>query len=287
MKKKESPPAMMSKLNELRSHLERCKLLLEDISLEIHEIPKENAGYITDTQDLINTSINNTKKAIVSYMNSHSIEITPTIAIPADPINDYAAIESDEKPCEKASERRPIQYHPDPRMNKIVKASLEMGGLPLAKFIPKFVMEKPLMELCDIFAFINEIKELREKSKKYKETGVYAHLCEYGTIYVGISRVNHMGNGTLTIDESIRQRLHDHRNWHESGTLANWTGLYRVLSMIFYFPGDKEDENLIVLLLNNCLSNTKVRGGKYTGIGNINIPKINIEDIKLQLISRS
>jgi hypothetical protein len=81
-------------------------------------------------------------------------------------------------------------------------------------------------------------------------------------------------------------RLSSHRNWHESDTRANWTGLFKVLSMLFYFPGDKDDENSLVHLLHNCLPFTKVRGGSYTGIGDIDIPNINIDVIKKQMLER-
>lgn len=279
--------AMMSKLNELRSHLERCRLLVEDISLEIHEIPKENAGYITDTQTLINTSIINTIKATVSYMNNHSIEVTPTIVIPADPINDYTAIESDEKPCEKASERRPIQYHPDPRMNKIVKVYCEMGGISLDKIIKPFSIPTPPIELYDIIEFTRKISLLREKNNISPSCAVYAHLCENSTMYVGTANTEFRGLKYDTLYDAVMGRLKEHRNWPSTIVKANWTAVNKVISPLFYFPGDKEDENLITLLIEKCVGSDKVRGGIYTFIGKIRFPNTTIEEIKSKLLERS
>ncbi len=286
---------------QLRAHLERCRILLDE--LDTMELPREAEEHVTIMKESMRTTIIRNIKAVIVYKNEHNIPppSTATYPVAADVIKETVAYSGDsevadaelEKLYNKSKEASPsktvekVQHHPDPRLNKIMQTAIEMGGLPIEKYIPKFKMEKPPMELWDVYTFIQELKTKRENSGRKYETGVYAHLCEHGTIYVGISRINHRGNGTTNVEESVQMRLASHRNWHESDTRANWTGLFRVLSMLFYFPGDKDDENSIVHLLHTCLPDIRVRGGSYTGLGKMEIPKLDVDEIKTRLLERT
>ena len=56
---------------------------------------------------------------------------------------------------------------------------------------------------------------------------------------------------------------------------------------LFYFPGDKEDEDFMVQLLTACLPTTRVRGGQYTGVGDVSIPVLDVEFVKRKLMDKS
>ena len=288
---------------QLRSHLERCRILLDTLAAE--EMPREVEDHIAAMQESVRTTIIRNIKSVVNYKNDKKIPITSTFPVAAEVIKESVEycgdlevadkeLEELHRKCKDAQAAKPgpksfekVQHHPDTRLNKIMQVAIEMGGLPIEKYIPKFKMEKPPMELWDIYTFIQQLKTKRENSGRKYETGVYAHLCEHGTVYVGLSKLDHMGNGIKTVEESVRMRLASHRNWHECSRKAYMTGLFRVLSMLFYFPGDKNDEDLLVYLLNECLPKFRVRGGQFAGIGVTSIPSMDVSEIKYKLLENS
>ena len=292
---------MLEDLQQLRSQLERCRVLLRSIETS-EEACNTIYEHVTHMKLAIDGIVTRTNKCIIITKNKHSIPIEPAEVKPArlvrEQVVDEEALailqkeyEEQERACEKRRRereaRRTIKYHPDPKMHQLIKLHQEMGGVQLDKFIKPFVLPTPEMELWDILEFLNKIKRQREEKGLYNKSSVYIHLCEYGTFYVGYSTVNFQNNGTKTVEESARQRLADHRNWSECQMRANWTGLFRIVSMLFYMPGTKEDEQALTLLLHNCLSGSKVRGGEYTNIGFVDIPEVNICEIKKQLQDRS
>lgn len=291
--------ALVEPFTQLRTHLERCSILLDTLYNRREESCSEATLHVMSATDDIRNAITKTIKAAVAYKNDADVRFDFNGIKPAKVIHEKAEYPGDaeiiEAEMKEYAKPEPVKavktakvYHPDPKLNKIIDTMVHMGGgLPLAKLIPKFKMEKPPMELWDIYGFVQDVKTLREKNGKVYETGVYTHLCEHGTVYVGIARMNHRSNGTASVEACVRQRLHDHRNWHESDTKANWTGFFRVLSMLFYFPGDKEDEDLMVQLLAACLPYTRVRGGQYTGVGDVSIPVLDVEVIKQKLMDKS
>jgi hypothetical protein len=294
--------SILDKFLELRSHLERCRILLDDLYANREDIDSmDGTVHVMGAKEDVTSAINKTIRGIVAHKNAKGITRTFPTPTPAKRIKEHKEYKGDaeivdaatieyERDCGIVQSEKPksvVRYHPDPRLNKIMQTAIEMGGMPIEKYIPKFKMEKPPMELWDIYTFIQELKIKRENCGKKYETGVYAHLCEYGTIYVGIARLNHMGNGAKTVEESVRMRLNDHRNWHECSMKAYITGLFRVLSMLFYFPGDKKDEDLLVYLLNECLPKFRVRGGQYAGVGVTSIPSMDVVEIKNKLLENS
>lgn len=96
-----------------------------------------------------------------------------------------------------------------------------------------------------------------------------------------------MGSEYKTYYDAIMNRIYEHRNWPSSAVKANWTAIYKVCSLLFYLPGDEEDENLITQLIEKCVGPYHVRGGIYTNIGFVSFPEINLNEIKEKLMSRS
>jgi hypothetical protein len=105
-------------------------------------------------------------ESFMAYKTEHGIAMTGEPVKPAEPIKEVIEYEGDAeivqdylkecKMAQDASERRrkPVQYHPDPKMNQIVKAYCEMGGISLEKLIKPFKLEPPAIELSDIFEFV-------------------------------------------------------------------------------------------------------------------------------------
>jgi hypothetical protein len=275
-------------ITEIREHISRIDILLDLLqTTATYENVKDLSDIETTCRDLKTKVI----KQVIFYKNKAGLEKTkinvkpaPKIEIVLDEVN------VDDIPELTTETKQHKVYHPDPKLNEKVKLWLQTsGGVPLDKIIGKFSLPKPEIELHEVLQFLSDIREKRHASKLYGETSVYIHLCEYSTFYVGLSKINYMGNGTKTHYESVLARLHDHRNWHDSPVRANWTALYKVLTNISYIPGDKKDENLITELLVKCVGCDNVRGGDYTYIGTI-LPSSftkSLEDIKHELLIRS
>lgn len=292
---------MLSNLNQLRSQIERCSLLLREIEMD-KECGRDVLEHVNRMNSDIHSLITNTNKSLIIVKNQNAIPIEPVDVKPAPLLhsihvdeaellelqNAYDIQEKERSKRRKEREiRRTIVYHPEPKMHQLIKLHQEMGGVSLETLIKPFVPTIPEIELYDILDFLKKLKHQRETKNLYKDTGVYIHLCEYGTFYVGISKVNFENNGTRNVEESVRQRLSDHRNWHDCKMRANWTGVYPIVSMIFFMNGDKEDERLLTLLLNKCLPKSKVRGSIYTNIGHESIPDCNVKYVLNALSERS
>ena len=83
-----------------------------------------------------------------------------------------------------------------------------------------------------------------------------------------------------------KNRLADHRN--NGGTIMPtcFTHIYPVISCICSFFGDKEDEDLITILMSKCVGNN-VRGGIWASPFIIpQYPNFTIDEIKYKLINK-
>lgn len=289
---------MLTQLTDLRSHLESCRILVTTLQSEqLSDITE----YIHNIQDSINKAVMNTNKSIIAVKNMNNIQIEPAIVKPAEkPLKNVDTSELEtfqkeyeeeqlhvEKQIQERESRKLIQYHPDPKLHKIVKLHEEMDGISLTKLIKPFTITRPAIELCEVLEFMKSLFDLRQKNKLYVESAIYINLCEYSTLYVGLAYTTFRGITFSSYFDAIQSRLHEHRNWPSNIIKANWTALYKVKTLLSYFPGDKEDENLLTLLLVKCLDSSNVRGGIYTDLGLIKFPQLSVEEIKNKLLERS
>jgi hypothetical protein len=159
-----------------------------------------------------------------------------------------------------------------------------MIGYSRARYINSFKLEKPEIELCDIINFIYKLKTIRPKY----DSSVYIDLCQDSKFYVGISCSRYLDkNVEITDDNMSKCRLADHRN--NGGTImpTNFTHMYPVISTICCFFGDKEDEDLITILMTKCVGNN-IRGGIYASPFNKlpDFSNITIDEIKNKLLNK-
>ncbi len=290
--------SVLDTFTQLRSHLERCRILLDTLAAE--EMPREVEEHIAAMQESVRTTIIRNIKSVVNYKNDKKIPITSTFPVAAEVIKESVGYSGDlevadaaEEECKRktaviiSAKRTPVRYHIDPMLNKLVQAYCEMGGVSLHKLIKPFKLDPPKLEMIDLLTFIQEIKTIREQKGMYSDCAVYAHLCNYSAIYVGIARIEFRGQTFPDLRSAIESRLNEHRNWPSNAVKANWTALNKVITCMFYLPGDKEDENLITQLLTHCVGEEKVRGGDHTFIGPYDFPLSTVFDIKYKLLKRS
>ena len=134
-----------------------------------------------------------------------------------------------------------------------------MNGYAKARYIHPFETPTPEIELSEVIDFIFEIWSLRENGNYH--TTVYIHLCENNKYYVGYSNYSYLPQGVeKTPKNSAFNRLEDHRNNGGTITKTNFTHLYKVIANITYFKGDKNDEDVITLLLSYAVGKQNVRG---------------------------
>ena len=160
----------------------------------------------------------------------------------------------------------------------------KMMGSSLIREMGVFKTDKPEIELYEI---IDLIYELRRNRMGFNSC-VYVHQCMYDMYYVGYAESGYGKKGMESKTENIMlTRLEDHRNNGGTKTPTNMTHLFPVVSCIGYFPGDKEDENLMTILMSKFAGN-KVRGGKWASpFMKPNYPEISIEEIKRILKDRN
>jgi len=160
----------------------------------------------------------------------------------------------------------------------------QMMGSSLIREMGVFKTDKPEIELYEI---IDLIYELRRNRIGFNSC-VYVHQCMYDMYYVGYAESGYGKKGMESKTENIMlTRLEDHRNNGGTKTPTNMTYLFPVVSCIGYFPGDKEDENLMTILMSKFAGN-KVRGGKWASpFMKPNYPEISIEEIKRILKDRN
>jgi len=169
------------------------------------------------------------------------------------------------------------------KSGQIYDRAKKMGGSSELKRMFSFDSPKPEIELYEIIELTNELKRIR---KDY-ESCVYIHLCESSTYYVGYSSSS--SGSVLYPDEvtksemSMLSRLSSHR---KNGGSTNMTYHFPVVSCLSYFPGDKEDEDLMTILMSKFAGN-RVRGGKWaSAFVKPDYPDMTIEDIKNRLMTR-
>jgi len=164
-----------------------------------------------------------------------------------------------------------------------VDTQYRLFGSSRARFINKFKLEKPEIELCDIIKFIYNLKTIRP----LYEYSVYIDLCQDSKFYVGISHSSYLDSSVeVTDDNMAKSRLADHRDNGGSIMPTNFTHMYPVISCLCSFFGDKEDEDLITILMSKCVGNN-VRGGKWASPFCIpDYPIFTINEIKDKLLNK-
>jgi len=142
---------------------------------------------------------------------------------------------------------------------------------------------KPEIELSDIINFIHKLKTIRPLYK----SAVYIDLCQDSKFYVGISHSKFLdSNIEVTDDNMAKSRLKDHRNNGGQFFPTYFTCIYPVITSICSFFGDKEDEDLITILMSKSVGNS-VRGGKWASPFIIpDYPNFNIQQIKQKLLDK-
>jgi hypothetical protein len=168
--------------------------------------------------------------------------------------------------------------------NKLYNLFKMMGGASGVKSKIYFELEKPEIELYEIIDIIQELRRVR----KGFNSCVYIHLCMDNTYYVGYADSSYLKSGVDKTDENTMLcRLADHRKNGGTNTPSNMTYLFPVVSCIGFFPGDKEDEDLMTILMSKFVGNN-VRGGKWASpFIKPEYPEISIEEIKNKLLSRT
>jgi len=159
-----------------------------------------------------------------------------------------------------------------------------LRGSIRARYINTFKLDNPEIELCDIVNFINnELKPIRSKFKN----AVYIDICQDSKFYVGISSSRYLDNNIEPTDENMaKNRLESHRDNGGGIFPTNFTYMYPVISCLCYFYGNKEDEDLITILMSKCVGNN-VRGGIYACPFTLpKYPDYTIDEIKNKLLNR-
>jgi len=159
----------------------------------------------------------------------------------------------------------------------------KMGGASGVKSKIYFELDKPEIELYEIIDIIQELRRVR----KGFNSCVYVHLCMDSTYYVGFADSSYLKRHVEKTDENIMlNRLADHRKNGGTDTPSNMTYLFPVVSCIGFFPGDKEDEDLMTILMSKFAGNN-VRGGRWASpFIKPEYPEISIKEIKNKLLSR-
>lgn len=160
----------------------------------------------------------------------------------------------------------------------------QMMGSSLIRERSVFKTDKPEIELYEILDFIYELK----RNRVGFNSCVYVHQCMYDMYYVGYAESGYGKKGVKSTTENMMlTRLEDHRNNGGTKTPTNMTHLFPVVSCIGYFPGDKEDEDVMTILMSKFAGN-KVRGGKWASpFVKPTYPDISTEEIKRKLRNRT
>jgi hypothetical protein len=170
------------------------------------------------------------------------------------------------------------RMHVSKKMYGIIKM---MTGSSELKTRISFELDKPEIELYEILELTYELR----KTRKGFNSCVYIHQCMDNTYYVGYSEAGYNKNAN-TIENIMLSRLMDHRNNGGTMTPSNMTYLFPVVSCLGFFPGDKEDEDLMTVLMSKFAGN-KVRGGKWASpFITPTYPVMSVSDIKKRLTMR-
>ncbi len=144
----------------------------------------------------------------------------------------------------------------------------------------------PEIELQEILEFIDTVKEKR-KTENWN-TCVYIILCESDKIYVGYSGTKYLKDHTeKTLLNAAKYRLEQHRNISQSIICSNFTHIFSPISLLGYFPGDTDDENLMTCLISKCVGINNVRGGIYSSCNSLydGMNKLTIDELKNNIMT--
>jgi hypothetical protein len=116
-------------------------------------------------------------------------------------------------------------------------------------------------ELSNVIAMMNHLNQ-RRKFDDYN-TVVYLNLCDDSKFYVGLSNKAYLSDDSpKTAEASMLSRLKTHRT-HESWD-TYWNTLYPVITNLAFFPGTRDEENLVTLLVSKAVGQSNVCGGNWT-----------------------
>jgi len=170
------------------------------------------------------------------------------------------------------------------KRNMFVDVQERLHGSSRARYINKFKLDKPEIEISDIINFIND--KLKPIRPKY-QNAVYIDICQDSKFYVGISNSSYLDSSVeATADNIAKKRLESHRDNGGGIFPTNFTHMYPVISCLCCFYGNKEDEDLITILMSKCVGNN-VRGGIYAcPFTKPKYPDYTINEIKDKLLNR-
>jgi len=149
-----------------------------------------------------------------------------------------------------------------------------------------FHISSPEIELYEIVRFMNSLS----RSDSY-ETAIYILALENSKYYVGIADTSYIKSEYTDSNKyeiAVKTRLNSHRDNGGGSSPTNWTWIHPVISLCTFIQGDREDENLITLLVSKCVGEDNVRGGNWTGIhSRPSFPKMTVEEIMTAIIKNS
>jgi hypothetical protein len=146
-----------------------------------------------------------------------------------------------------------------------------------------FKSPTPKIELCEIIDFCTKLRDQRCQL----DSVVYIDLCTESKFYVGYTSIYWLKKGIEPTDKNMAMcRLESHRDNGGGVFYTIFTTIFPVISCLTYFYGDKEDEDLMTLLMNHAVGNN-VRGGQWASARYIpDYPEMSIDEIKSKLLSR-
>lgn len=169
------------------------------------------------------------------------------------------------------------------KTSRIYDTMYKMCGTSELKKLICFESPKPEIELYEIIDLTHELKRIRHGF----HSCVYIHLCRNNTYYVGYATDAYLDKDTPKTTENIMlSRLSDHRRNGGQTIPSNMTYLFPVVSCLTYFPGDKEDEDLMTILMSKFAGN-RVRGGEWASpFTSPEYPDMTVDEIKNKLLNR-
>lgn len=115
-------------------------------------------------------------------------------------------------------------------------------------------------QLSNVIALMNQLNYKR-KFTDYN-TVVYLNLCDASKFYVGFSNSSYIPNGIpKTAENTMLTRLQSHIEHDPWDTY--WNTLYPVMTNLAFFPGTRDEEDLITLLVSKAVGQENVCGGSW------------------------
>lgn len=126
-----------------------------------------------------------------------------------------------------------------------------------------FKVPKPEIELSQILEIVSKMKAKRNPSDY--QYCVYLNILEDTKFYVGVTDAMYIPNDDLkNAQNAAYSRLADHRDGGGQITPTYWTYYYPTITNLCFFPGDKDDEDNMTLLVAKAIGTHRVRGGRWT-----------------------